>query len=44
MMFGKVLIANRGDQRPEGGAAAQLNCAVAEGHKGGFAAGDMYVR
>ena len=43
-MFGKVLIANRGDQPPEGGAAAKLNCTVAEGHKGDFAAGEMYVR
>jgi len=43
-MFGKVLIANRGDQSPRGGAAAQLNRPVAEGRKGGFAAGESYVR
>jgi hypothetical protein len=43
-MFGKVLIANRGDQPPQGGAAAQLNRTVAEGRKGDFAAGDLYVR
>ncbi len=43
-MFGKVLIANRGDQPPQGGAAAQLNCTGAEGHKGDFAAGESYVR
>jgi hypothetical protein len=43
-MFGKVIIANRGDQPPKGGAAAQLNCTVAEGHKGDFAAGEIHVR
>ena len=43
-MFGKVLIANRGDQRPSGRAAAQLNRAVAAGHRGGFAAGGIHVR
>jgi len=43
-MFGKVLIANRGDQLPLGSAAAQPNRAVAEGHKGGFAAGEKHVR
>ncbi|TND03149.1 MAG: hypothetical protein FD118_1725 [Rhodocyclaceae bacterium] len=42
-MFGKVLIANRGDQPPRGGTAAQLNRVAAEGRKGGFAAGEIYV-
>ena len=36
-MFEKVLIANRGDQPPYGGAAAQPNCAVTARHKGVFA-------
>jgi hypothetical protein len=30
-MFEKILIANRGDQPPTGGAAAQPNCTVAAG-------------
>jgi hypothetical protein len=42
-MLGKVLIAKRGDQPPHGGAAAKLNCPVAEGHKGDFAAGEKHV-
>jgi len=37
-MFEKILIANRGDQPPAGGAAAQPNRAVAVGHQGGFTA------
>ena len=36
-MFNKVLIANRGDQPPQGGAAAKPNHLVAAGHEGGFA-------
>jgi hypothetical protein len=36
-MFDKVLIANRGDQPPQGGAAAKPNRLVAAGHVGGFA-------
>ena len=32
-MFEKILIANRGDQPPTGGAAAQPNCAAAESRK-----------
>lgn len=35
-MFSKVLIANRGDQPPLGGAAAKPNRLVAESHAGGF--------
>jgi hypothetical protein len=43
-MFGKVLIANRGDQPPQVGTAAQPNRPAAEGRKGGFAAGEHHVR
>ena len=32
-MFEKILIANRGDQQPIGGAAAQPNCVAAESRK-----------
>jgi hypothetical protein len=32
-MFEKVLIANRGDQPPQGGAAAKPNRAAAKGRK-----------
>ena len=35
-MFEKVLIANRGDQPPPGGAAAQPNRAAAQGCAGDF--------
>jgi hypothetical protein len=42
-MFGKVLIANRGDQLPTGSAAAQLNRSAVAGRKGDFA-GDDNVR
>lgn len=42
-MFEKVLIANRGDQPPHGGATAQPNCPVAEGHKGDFAPEFIHV-
>jgi hypothetical protein len=38
-MFGKVLTANRGDQLPQGSAAAQLNRPAAAGRKGDFAGG-----
>lgn len=37
-MFEKILIANRGDQPPKGGAAAQPNCAMAESHQRYFIA------
>ncbi len=37
MLFEKVLIANRGDQLPQGSAAAQPNRPVGEAHMGGFA-------
>jgi len=37
-MFEKVLIANRGDQPPTGGAAAQPNRAAAAGRRGDFTA------
>ena len=43
-MFGKVLIANRGDQLLPGSAAAKPNRRAAEGRKGGFAAGEEDVR
>jgi hypothetical protein len=42
-MFEKVLIANRGDQPPKGGAAAQPNRAAAEGRKGDFTAESTHV-
>lgn len=42
-MFEKILIANRGDQRPVGRAAAQPHCPVAEGNKGGFTAEHQHV-
>jgi hypothetical protein len=35
-MFEKILIANRGDQPPAGGAAAQPNCFAAESREGDF--------
>ncbi|MEW6133014.1 MAG: hypothetical protein AB1591_07590 [Pseudomonadota bacterium] len=37
-MFEKILIANRGDQPPQGGAAAKPNRPVAESCQGDFAA------
>lgn len=42
-MSEKILIANRGDQPPAGGAAAQPHRAVAEGHKGDLAAEAQHV-
>ena len=42
-MFEKILIANRGDQRPAGRAAAQPHCAVAAGHKSDFTAEHPHV-
>jgi hypothetical protein len=42
-MFEKILIANRGDQPPTGGAAAQPNCAAAESRKGYFIAEIKHV-
>ncbi len=42
-MFDEILIANRGDQPPAGGAAAQPNCTVAAGHEGGFTAETTHV-
>lgn len=42
-MFEKTLIANRGDQAPQGTVAAQPNCTAATGCKGGFAAGETHV-
>ena len=37
-MFEKILIANRGDQPPTGGAAAKPNCAAAASRKSDFTA------
>jgi hypothetical protein len=42
-MFEKILIANRGDQPPRGGAAAKLNRMAAEGRTGDFAAEATHV-
>lgn len=42
-MFEKILIANRGDQLPAGGAAAQPNCIVAESREGGFTTEIVHV-
>ncbi len=42
-MFEKILIANRGDQPPSGGAAAQPNRAMAAGHQGDFAPETAHV-
>ncbi len=42
-MFEKILIANRGDQPPAGGAAAQPNCAAAESRKGVFTTETVHV-
>ncbi len=42
-MFEKILIANRGDQPPPGGAAAKLNRMTAEGRKRDFAAEATHV-
>ncbi|MFN3985290.1 MAG: hypothetical protein ACK4KV_07365 [Rhodocyclaceae bacterium] len=42
-MFEKILIANRGDQPPNGGAAAQPNRIGAAGHGGGFTAETTHV-
>ena len=42
-MFEKILIANRGDQPPAGGAAAKPNSIPAEGRKGYFSAETTHV-
>jgi hypothetical protein len=42
-MFEKILIANRGDQLPQGSAATKSNCPAAEGCKGDFAARAPHV-
>ncbi len=42
-MFEKILIANRGDQPPQGGAAAQPNRATLVERKGGFDAETRHV-
>jgi hypothetical protein len=42
-MFEKILIANRGDQPPAGGAAVQPNRAATEGREGGFTAETVHV-
>jgi hypothetical protein len=42
-MFEEVLIANRGDQPPHGGAATQPNRPVTAGHKGDFAPEFIHV-
>jgi hypothetical protein len=42
-MFEKVLIANRGDQPPSGGAAAQPNCMAAASRNCDFTAEINYV-
>ncbi len=42
-MFEKILIANRGDQPPEGGAAAEPKRAAAAGRPGDFAAETTHV-
>ena len=42
-MFAKNLIANRGDQAPNGAAAAKPNCPAASGRQGDFAAGETNV-
>ena len=42
-MFKKILIANRGDQQPQGCAAAQQHRLTAHLRRGDFAAGDCHV-
>jgi len=42
-MFEKILIANRGDQLPQGSAATKSNRPAAEGCEGDFAAGAPHV-
>ncbi|WP_281357199.1 hypothetical protein [Vogesella oryzae] len=42
-MFTKILIANRSDQQPQGGAAVQQNCLAARMCRGEFATGDHHV-
>ena len=42
-MFKNILIANRGDQPPQGCAAAQQNGLTARLRRGDFAAGDCHV-
>jgi len=42
-MFEKILIANRGDQPPAGGAAAQPNRIAAESCEGGFTTETLHV-
>ncbi len=43
-MFNKILIANRGDQQPQGCAAAKQHRLPAPQRQGGFAAGDRHVQ
>jgi hypothetical protein len=42
-MFEKILISNRGDQLPQGSAAAKPKRATAAGRQGDFAAGVHHV-
>ncbi|MFZ5573977.1 MAG: 3-methylcrotonyl-CoA carboxylase, partial [Pseudomonadota bacterium] len=42
-MFEKILIANRGDQLPQGSAAAKPNRSAAAGRQGDFAAETHHV-
>ncbi|WP_287878742.1 hypothetical protein [Aquitalea sp.] len=42
-MFTKILIANHGDQQPQGYAAAQQHRMAARLRRGDFAAGDCHV-
>ncbi|WP_255524292.1 hypothetical protein [Aquitalea sp. ASV15] len=42
-MFKNILIANRGDQQPQGCAAAQQHRLTARLHRDDFAAGDCHV-
>jgi hypothetical protein len=42
-MLEKILIANRGDQPPAGGAAAQPNRVAAESCEGGFTTETLHV-
>ncbi|MFA7268825.1 MAG: hypothetical protein WC073_05735 [Sterolibacterium sp.] len=42
-MSEKILIANRGDQPPSSGTAAEPNRRVAEGHQGDYAAEAAHV-
>ncbi len=42
-MFEKILIAYRGDQLPDGSAAAKPICLVATSHQGNFVTEPRYV-